>query len=140
MLTVSPAATRPAESVEKWSLLNLWLNTDYFAEVITLRPVAGPDKTITVHIDEATRIEFTEPVTNIEVERLAVLFAKVPLDADDTKGYLNRAIVGMQMLRDTSHDTAQEPYVFAGEIEYERPYWWRLIFERHRQISASPRR
>ncbi len=128
------------EKVEQWSLLNLWLNTDYYAEIVTLRPLAGPDRTITVHIDQGTKTEFDEPGTNNEVERLAVLFARVALDAEDSKGHLNNAIVGMQVIRAQDRDVIQEPYTYRGEIEYQRPFWWRLVFERDRQISTGPRR
>ncbi len=138
MLSVYPAPAGPIEHVEKWSLLNLWLSTtNGFAELVTLRPVAGPDRSITVHIDQGTRMDFDEPATNREAERLAVLFSRVKLDEADSTGYLDKAIVGMQILRAADRDTIQEPYIFNGEVEYQRPFWWRLIFERSRQISTS---
>lgn len=141
MLTVYPPPTGLIDKVRKWALLNLWLDSaDMFAEIVTLRPVAGPDRSITVHIDQGSRMDLDQPASNAEVERLAVLFSRVPLDEEDTKSYLDNAIVGMQILRAKDRDMIQEPYIFNGEIEYQNPFKWRLVFERHRQISASPRR
>ena len=118
---------------------DVWLNTDFFAEEIILRPLAGPDVPMTVHISDDQNMDFEEPGSNKEVERLRVLISRVT-DETNTKGYLVRPVVGMQLLRDTDHDPFQEPYVFNGEIESVRPSKWRLVFERERQISTSAHR
>ena len=115
---------------------DVWLNTDFFAEEITYRPMSGHDRPMTVHIDGGRDLDQEGDLVNTERETIKVLISRVQ-DDTNTKGYLVQPVIGDQILRSRELDPTQEPYVFAGEIAEQRPSKWRLVFERYRSISQG---
>lgn len=115
---------------------DVWLNTDFFAEEITYRPMSGHDLAMTVHIDGGRDLDVEDSLANTERETIRVLISRVA-DEDNTKGYLLKPVVGDQILRSRTLDPTQEPYIFAGEIDEQGPSKWRLVFERYRAISQG---
>jgi len=115
---------------------DIWLSTDFFAEVVTYRPASGQDRTVTVHIDGGRNMETEEDVIDNERETIRVLISRVEDDTNE-RGYVKQPSVGDQILRSRANDPTQEPYVFIGELDDQRPGKWRLVFERFRSISQG---
>lgn len=115
---------------------DVWLSTDFFAEEVTYRPMSGQDRAMTAHIDGGRNLDIEDSLANTERETIRVLISRVT-DETNTKGYVEQPVVGDQILRSRTNDPTQEPYIFAGEIEEQRPSKWRLVFERYRAIAQG---
>lgn len=119
-------------------LRDVWLNTDFFAEQVTYRPVSGEDRTITVHINESPEID-SDDLDLMVRDRLRILASRDTADEND-KGYILYPAHGDQILRSVEKDSLQMPYVYSGESDGVRPEKWRLIFDRIRPKSQGPSR
>jgi len=130
---------------------DVFMNSDFFAEEVTFylvdpgtsyedpvsSPVAGDACPVTVHIDSDRDREFVESGALRVVERLLVLVSRVEDEEENTKGWFRTPAVGMKMMRSVEADPWQEPFVFTGEISYERATHWRLVFERERTLGQG---
>lgn len=120
-------------------LQDVWLNAELFAEEVTITPVAGVPHPVTVHIDSDRDRDFNDSGATRMVEKIRVLCSRIEDEEQNTKGFLRTPAIGTQLLRSTDNDPYQEPYIYTGEIEDERPWKWRLVFERERIIGQGLR-
>ena len=110
---------------------------DTFAEDVVIRLVSGVDVPITVHIDGARDRDDIGDSGASSIERIRVLISRVTSEEENTRGFVEVPAIGTKLYR-VDNDPWEEPYVYTGEIEDERPTKWRLVFERaHLHGQAS---
>ena len=118
---------------------DVWLNTDFFAEEVVIRLVSGIDVPITVHIDGDRDGEAIGGSGAKSIERIRVLISRVTDEDENDKGFVTLPAIGTKLYRTVENDPWQQPYVYTGEIEDDRPDKWRLVFERVHLHGQAPK-
>lgn len=110
------------------------LNTNDLAEVVTYCPGGGKSRSVTVIVD-SVRESLIDDQGNEENEDS--IHVTVLRDRSHAKGGIDKPAIGDEVTRATAKDPDGRPYQFSGEIIYEYPSYWTLVFWRHQRTSLG---
>lgn len=108
----------------KTYFLAVTLDTDNFAELVTVTPPGGAPREITAKVTQ-----YVNPRTGMEAgDDRDCLRVVVGRDEADAKGGISVPVLGYQLHR--ASDPAEWNYAWTGQVFFSSTYHWELLFER----------
>jgi len=101
-----------------------FLNTDHFAETVTLTPASGAAREITATVSED--VSSAPPLADGGAEDLEVIWVKVCRNESIAKGGIANPAMGDSLTRAAD----DRPFSYQGDMRHVTPHSWELRFAR----------